>query len=81
MQRIVIAMAKKRWDEVDPKLRQAVMVGGAFEAGLKVAALIDLAQRPSQDVRGSKARWVAAVALINSAGLVPILYLLRGRRR
>ena len=81
MQRIVIAMAKKRWDEVDPKLRQAVMVGGAFEAGLKVAALIDLAQRPSQDVRGSKARWVTAVALINSAGLVPILYLLRGRRR
>jgi hypothetical protein len=81
VRRIVDAMSKKRWSEVDPKLRQVIMVGGAFEAGLKVAALIDLAQRPSQDVRGSKAKWVAAVVLVNSAGLVPILYLLRGRRR
>jgi hypothetical protein len=81
VQRIVNAMSNKRWNELDPKLRQVIMVGGAFEAGLKVAALIDLAQRPSQDVRGSKARWVAAVALVNSAGLVPILYFLRGRRR
>jgi hypothetical protein len=74
-------MATKRWNDVDPRLRQVIMVGGAFEGGLKVAALIDLAQRSSRDVRGSKARWVAAVALVNSAGLVPILYFLRGRRQ
>lgn len=74
-------MANKRWGELDPRIRQAIVVGGAFEAGLKVAVLIDLAQRPSQDIRGSKSRWVAAVALINSGGLVPILYLVRGRRR
>lgn len=81
MQRIINAMTYKRWGELDPRLRQAIMLGGAFEAGLKVAVLIDLAQRPSQGIRGSKVRWAAAVTLVNSAGLVPILYLLRGRRR
>jgi Family of unknown function (DUF5652) len=74
-------MANRRWSELDPRLRQSIMLGGAFEAGLKVAALIDLAQRSSQDVRGSKVTWAVAIALVNSAGLVPILYLLRGRRR
>lgn len=74
-------MAKKRWSELDPRLQQAIMLGTAFEAGLKIAALIDLAQRPSQDVHGSKARWAAVITLVNSAGLVPIVYFLRGRRR
>lgn len=56
------------------------MLGGAFEAGLKIAALIDLAQRPSGDIRGSKAAWAFALSLVNSGGVVPIVYLLRGRR-
>jgi hypothetical protein len=71
----------KRWNELDPRLRQAITIGGAFEAGLKAAALIDLAQRPSEDIRGSKAWWAVAITLVNSVGLVPIVYLLRGRRR
>ena len=74
-------MAVKRWSELDPRLRQALIIGGAFEAGLKVAALIDLAQRPSDEVQGSKAGWAAAITLVNSCGVVPIAYLLRGRRR
>lgn len=57
-----------------------ILVAVAFEAGLKVATLIDLAQRPKQDVRGSKIGWAAAIALVNSAGVLPIVYLLRGRR-
>lgn len=56
------------------------MLGGAVEAGLKIATLIDLAQRPRSAIRGSKAGWVAALALVNSGGVVPIVYLLRGRR-
>jgi hypothetical protein len=63
-----------------PRLRQAIMLTGAVEAGLKIAALLDLAQRPGRDIRGSKARWAVAIALVNSAGAVPIAYLLRGRR-
>jgi hypothetical protein len=73
-------MASRRWSELDPRVRQAIMLAGAVEAGLKIAALIDLAQRPRRQVRGSKAWWAAAIALVNSAGAVPIAYLLRGRR-
>jgi hypothetical protein len=56
------------------------MLVGGVETGLKVAALIDLAQRPREAVRGSKAGWAAALTLLNSGGVVPIVYLLRGRR-
>ncbi len=73
-------MAGKRWNELNPRVRQTILVVGAFEAGLKTAALIDLVPRPSRDIRGSKVAWGAAIALVNSAGAVPILYLLRGRR-
>jgi hypothetical protein len=73
-------MATRRWSELDPRVRQAIMLAGAVEAELKIAALIDLAQRPARQVRGSKARWAAAITFVNSAGAVPIAYLLRGRR-
>lgn len=56
------------------------MISGAFEAGLKVAALIDLVQRPATTVRGPKGVWAAALVLGNSDGVLPIIYLLRGRR-
>jgi hypothetical protein len=73
-------MGSRHWGDLDPRLRQGILLGGAFEAGLKLAALIDLARRPSQDIRGSKAAWATAVVLLNSGGVVPIVYLLRGRR-
>jgi len=73
-------MAKRRWSDLNPRVRQALMVAGAVEAGLKVAALIDLAQRPARQVRGSKAGWAAAIAVVNAAGAVPVVYFLRGRR-
>lgn len=73
-------MRSRRWDELDPRLRQGVLLGAAFEAGLKVAALIDLARRPREDIRGSKAAWATALVLVNSGGVVPIVYFLRGRR-
>ena len=56
------------------------MLAGTAEAGLKVAALIDLAQRPARQVRGSKVGWAAAITVVNAAGVVPIVYFLRGRR-
>ena len=52
----------------------------AFEGVLKLAALVDLARRPAAEVRGSKVKWAMAIVLINSAGLVPIGYFVRGRR-
>lgn len=73
-------VANTRWRDLDPRVRQAIMIGGAFEGGLKVAALIDLVQRPRGDIRGSKKGWAVALAVINSGGVVPIVYMLRGRR-
>lgn len=74
-------MTTKRWNDLDPRLRQALLLGGAFEAGLKVAALLDLAPRPPSAIRGSKPVWAAALLLVNSGGVLPVLYLLRGRHR
>ena len=76
----IAAMDKRRWSDLDPRLRRAMLLAGAVETGLKIAALIDLAQRPDRRVRGSKAGWAAAITVVNAAGAVPILYFLRGRR-
>lgn len=56
------------------------MLGGAVEAGLKIATLIDLAQHSRASVRGPKLAWATALALVNSGGILPVVYLLRGRR-
>jgi len=74
-------MARSRWRDLDPRRRRLILVCAAVEGGLKIAALIDLARRPAQDVRGSKPLWAVAIAVINSAGVVPIGYWVYGRRR
>jgi hypothetical protein len=74
------AMTKRAWSELSPRARRAIVVAGAFEGALKIAALIDLVRRPADQVRGSKLRWAAAITLINSVGVVPLIYFLRGRR-
>lgn len=73
-------MARKRWRDLNPRVRQAILLAGAFEAGLRVAALIDLSRRPAAEVHGPKKLWGAAIAVVNSGGAVPILYLLHGRK-
>jgi hypothetical protein len=72
---------KRKWSDLHPRTRRLVVVTGVIEAVLKIAALIDLARRPSTEVRGSKGRWAAAVALTNSLGAVPLAYFAWGRRR
>jgi hypothetical protein len=44
-------------------------------------ALVDLKRRPATEINGSKARWAVALVFLNSIGVVPVLYLLRGRCR
>ena len=48
---------------------------------LKTAALVDLARRPTDELRGSKRLWAAAIVLIDSLGAVPITYFAYGRKR
>jgi hypothetical protein len=73
--------AKRKWNDLDPRTRRFIVVASVIEGVLKIAVLIDLARRPSNKVRGSKAWWAAAVSLINSLGAVPIAYFAWGRRK
>ena len=70
-----------RWNDLSPRSRRLILVGGAFEGLLKIAALVDLARRPSAEVRGSKARWAVAIVLTNTLGVVPLAYFAYGRQK
>lgn len=58
-----------------------LLVAAGVEAGLKIAALIDLAQRSPAEVVGARSRWTIAILTLNTVGLLPLSYFLRGRRR
>jgi hypothetical protein len=71
----------QRWSGMSEDKRRLLVVLGAIEGLLKLAALIDLKRRPASQVRGKKWLWATAVTVISSAGVVPISYFLFGRRR
>jgi hypothetical protein len=66
--------------DLDPRLRQVLLMAAGVEAGLKIAALIDLAQRSPEEVVGTRRRWAVGIVVLNTLGLLPIAYFLRGRR-
>jgi Phospholipase_D-nuclease N-terminal len=74
-------VTRRKWSDLSPHTRRLIVVASAIEGVCKIAALIDLARRPTSEVRGSKARWAAAVTLLNLLGAVPIAYFVWGRRR
>ena len=67
--------------DLSPRTRKAIIITGTVEGALKIVALVDLARRPAEEVRGSKPRWAVAIAVINSFGAVPIAYFVYGRRK
>lgn len=71
---------KMRWDELDRRTRRLIIAAATVEGALKIAALVDLAGRRPDEVRGSKAKWAAALVVVNSAGALPVYYFARGRR-
>jgi hypothetical protein len=71
-------MAKKRWSELGPVARTAIVVGGAVELVVTAFALQDLIRRPTPEVRGRKGIW--GIGLFVQPVGSP-LYLLVGRRR
>jgi hypothetical protein len=73
-------VANKRWKDLSPRNRRLILIIGSVEGLLKTAALVDLARRPGEEVRGSKTSWATAIVLINSAGVVPITYFAYGRQ-
>lgn len=68
---------KKRWSDLSPKARAAVVIGTLVELIITSVAAKDLKSRTRTDVRGPKTLWAAAF-MIQPVG--PILYLLIGRR-
>jgi hypothetical protein len=70
-------MAKKRWSELSPGSRAAIVAGGVAELVVTAYALRDLLGRPAGLVRGPKALWCAAL-FVQPVGSP--LYLLAGRR-
>ncbi|ORA38156.1 hypothetical protein [Mycobacterium aquaticum] len=74
------AVAKKRWNELSPTAKVAIIGIAAVDAGLRAWALRDLAGREAAQVNGPKWAWGAALGLLSSPGVVPIVYLAAGRK-
>jgi hypothetical protein len=70
-------MAKKRWSELSPGKRTAIVAGGVAELVVTSYALRDLLHRPAGLVRGPKALWCATL-FVQPIGSP--LYLIVGRR-
>jgi hypothetical protein len=68
---------KKRWSELTPGQKTAIVLGAVAELILTTLALRDLARRPSPQVRGWKPLWLLTF-VVQPIG--PILYFLVGRR-
>ncbi|GED99432.1 hypothetical protein [Gordonia crocea] len=73
-------MARKRWNDLSPKAKGFVVGAAAVDAGLRAWALRDLGSRTKDEVNGPKSLWSAGLAIINSAGIFPLVYLVKGRR-
>lgn len=71
-------MKSRRWKDLSPVQRAAVLVGSSIQVALAVSAWTDLAFRPAEKVRGGKLKWVPIIA-INFVG--PVIYFLRGIKR
>jgi Phospholipase_D-nuclease N-terminal len=70
--------AAERWAGLSERQRALLVGAAAAELSLKVAALVDIARRPADRIRGPKVLWRAAMA-VNLIG--PLSYFLFGRRR
>lgn len=68
----------KRWDDLSSEQQTAIVLGSIIEVVLTTAALIDLARRPADLVRGPKWAW-AAGSFVQPVG--PIAYFAFGRRK
>ena len=73
--------AKRTWSDLDEKTRKLIITVAVADGILKVAALIDIKRRPASQIRGPRWLWAPVVAVVNSAGVVPISYFVFGRRQ
>jgi hypothetical protein len=74
-------MPPQRWSDLSERSRKLIIGAGIVDVTLRIAALIDIKRRPASQIRGRKGLWAAVVAVVNSAGVLPVSYFLFGRRR
>ncbi len=74
------AVTKKRWNDLSKTARVAIIGVAAVDAGLRAWALRDLASREAVHVNGPKWAWGGALGLLSTSGVVPIAYLVAGRK-
>jgi hypothetical protein len=74
-------MARTQWRDLSEQNRRLLIAAAVAEGILKVAALIDIKRRPASQIRGPKWVWAAMVAVVSSAGVVPVSYFVVGRRQ
>lgn len=72
--------ARKQWSDLSERTRKLLIIGAVAEGILRLAALIDIKRRPASQIRGRKWIWASLVAVVSSAGMVPISYFVFGRR-
>ena len=75
-----MSSGRQRWNDLSPARRRLVVAVGVLDAGLRAWALLDLKNRPAEEVKGPKALWGLALTVVSSAGVLPTAYLLLGRR-
>jgi hypothetical protein len=73
--------ARKQWRDLSERNRRLLIAAAVAEGILKVAALIDIKRRPAGQIRGPKWVWAGMVAVVSSAGVVPVSYFVVGRRQ
>jgi hypothetical protein len=76
-----VMTVKQKWSDLSERNRKLIIVTAVAESILKAAALIDIKRRPASQIRGPKWLWAPVVAVVNSAGMVPISYFVFGRRQ
>jgi hypothetical protein len=76
-----VMAVRKQWRDLSEQSRRWLIAAAVAEGILKVAALIDIKRRPASQIRGPKWVWAAMVAVVSSAGVVPVTYFVVGRRQ
>lgn len=76
-----VMATRKKWSDLSPRTRKLLITAAVAEGTLRVAALIDIQRRSASQIRGRKWVWATVVAVVSSAGVVPISYFVFGRRR
>jgi len=73
--------ARRRWNDLGKRTRILLLTAAVIDGALRVAAPNDIKPRPASQIRGRKRVWAAVVAVVSSAGVLPISYFVFGRRR